>query len=173
EAHLGRLPTIADGATPTAVLGYGFWQRRFGGDPSVIGRTVRLNGAPQQIVGVLPREFIIPNSDNDIFIAQSLESNPRRDDRGTNFLRGIARLKPGVTLVQAQEEFAALTRRLGQLYPNTNATITAPRFVPLPDEVVGRYGSSVLLLLAASGALIAIMCANLAGLLVARSLARR
>jgi putative ABC transport system permease protein len=174
--HLGRLPVAADdapGQSPVAVLGYGYWQRRFGGDPAVVGRVLSLSGTPHEVVGILDPGFLIPNSDTDIVATQSLETSPRRADRGTNFLRGIARLKPGVTFAQAQREFAVLTQRLGEQYPDTNAAITAPRFVPLRDEVVGTYHGSLLLLLAAAGALLLIMCANLAGLLAARALRRQ
>lgn len=176
EAHLGRLPSPSDNvasAGPAAVLGHGYWQRRFGGDPAIVGRTITLSGAPHVVTGVLPRSFIIPTWDNDIVVAQALEAHPRRGERGTAFLRGIARLKPGVSLAQAQDEFTTLNRRLAELHPDTNAAITAPRLLPLRDEVVGGYRASLLMLLAAAGALLAILCANLAGLLAARGLARQ
>ncbi|MEY2880738.1 MAG: hypothetical protein RLZZ15_3118 [Verrucomicrobiota bacterium] len=176
QPHLGRLPQASDdvpGATPVAVLGHGYWQRRFGGDPQLVGRTVTLNGAAHTIVGILPPAFAIPNWETDLVATHSLETDPRRADRSTQFLRAITRLRPGVTMTQAQAEFAALTTRLAQQFPDTNATITAPRFVPLRDEVVGGYRASLLLLLAAAGALLLIMCANLAGLLAARALSRQ
>ncbi len=176
KAHIGRLPQVEDeapGAAPVAVLAYGYWQRRFGGDPIVIGRVLTLNGGPRTIVGVLPADFVIPNADTDIVLTQSLESDPRRGERGTNFFRAIARLKPGVTATEAQAEFATLNARLMQRYPDTNAIVTAPRFVSLRDEVVGGYRASLLLLLGAVGALLLIMCANLAGLLAARGLGRQ
>ncbi|HUR58139.1 MAG TPA: ABC transporter permease [Opitutaceae bacterium] len=176
QPHLGRMPRASDdnpGQPPVVVLGHGYWLRRFGGDPTVVGRVLSLNGTPHEVVGVLDRGFLIPNSETDLVATQSLETSPRRADRGTNFLRGIARLKPGVTLAQAQREFAVLTQRLGEQYPDTNAAITAPRFVPLREEVVGTYGASLQLLLAAAGALLLIMCANLAGLLAVRALGRR
>lgn len=176
EPEIGRLPSANDdraSTAPSAVLGFGYWQRRFGGDPAVVGRVVTLNGSPCTIVGVLPRSFIIPNWDNEIFVAQSLATDPRRGERGTNFLRAIARLKPGVPLAEAQAEFARLNQGLSERFPDTNATVTAPRFVALRDEVIGSYRASLLLLLGASGVLLAIMSANLAGLLAARGLARR
>ncbi len=170
--HLGRLPQASD-AAPVAVFGYGYWQRRFGGDAGVVGRVVTLNGRPHTIVGVLPPDFIIPNSDNDIFTALSLATDARRADRSTNFMRAIARLAPGVTMGQAQAEAIAIAQRAAQQFPDTDATITAPRFVELRDEVVGGYRSSLLLLLGAAGALLLIMCANLAGLFAARTLTRQ
>ena len=174
--HLGRLPQAVDdtpGAAPVAVFGYGYWQRRFGGDISVVGRVVTLNGIEHTIVGILPPAFAIPNWDTDIVMVQPFATDPRRTDRSLQFLRAIARLKPGVTMAQAQAEFMALNARLVQQYPDTNATITAPRFVPLREKAIGNYRGSLLLLLGAAGALLLIMCANLAGLLAARALARQ
>lgn len=175
KAQLGRVPQAHDGiagAQPVVMLGYGYWQRRFGGE-DVVGRVVTLNGNAHTIIGVLPREFLLPNGENNLFVVQSLENDPRRADRSTNFLRAVVRVKPGSSLAEAQAEFATLSQKLTQLYPETNATITAPRFVPLRDEVVGGYRSSLLLLLAATGTLLLIMAANLAGLLAARALARQ
>jgi putative ABC transport system permease protein len=174
--EIGHLPARDDDratAPATAVLGHGYWQRRFGGDPHVVGRVVQLNGSAVTIAGVLPATFLIPNWETDIVVVQSLDTDGRRAERGTNFLRAIARLKPGVTLRDAQAEFAALNQRLAEQYPDTNAAVTAPRFVALRDEVVRDYRASLLLLLGAAGALLLIMCANLAGLLAARGLARQ
>ncbi len=176
EPHAGTMPAISENPAadaPVAVLGYGYWQRRFGGDPGIVGRSVILNGSPHVVVGVLPAAFVLPHWQSDILVAQSLESDARRADRGTHFLRGIARLKPGVTREQAQAEFTALNQQLVTLHPATNSTITAPRFVPIAEEIVGGFRGSLLLLLGAAGALLLIMCANLAGLLAARGLARR
>ena len=175
-AHLGRLPQATDeapGAAPVAVLGYRYWQRRFGGDPGVVGRVVTLNGRPQAIVGVLPPDFLVPNWDNDIFVTFSLETDARRADRSTNFLRVIARLAPGVPPALARADFAAVTERAAKMFPQTDANITPPRVIPLREEVAGNYRSSLFLLLSAAGALLLIMCANLAGLLAARAIARQ
>jgi predicted permease len=176
QAHLGRMPRASDdfpGAAPIAVLGYNYWQRRLGGEAAMIGRTLTLNGTPHTIVGILPPAFFLPTWETEIVAVQSIETDARREDRGTNFLRAIARLKPGVTFRQAQSEFAALTQTLAQRFPDTDAAITAPRFVPLRDEAAGGYGSSLLLLLGAAGMLLLIMCTNLGGLLAARALVRR
>lgn len=172
SAHLGRLPAAGED-TPVALLGHGYWQRRFGGDPRVVGSTLVLNGAPHVVAGILPRTFQIPTWDTDVVVAQPLETDARASDRGTNFLRGIARLKPGFTLAAAQAEFAELNARLVRQYPATNGTVAAPRFVRLRDEVTGGYRGSLLLLLGAVGLLLVIMASNLAGLQAARSLARQ
>jgi len=174
--HLGHLPPEAAdsaAAAPSVMLGYAFWQRRFGGDPAVIGTALTLNGQSFPVAGVLPPDFLLPAWPVDVVVAQPLETDSRRASRGTHFLRGIARLAPGVTLAQARAEFADLNHRLVKNFPADNATLTAPRLLPLRDEITGGYRQSVLLLFAAAGALLLIMCANLAGLLAARALARR
>jgi len=174
--HVGQLPPEAADpavAPPSVMLGYAFWQRRFGGDPAIIGRSLTLNGQGLTVAGVLPPDFVLPGWPVDVVITQPLETDSRGAARGTHFLRGIARLAPGVTLAQARDEFAELNRRLVKDHPADNATLTAPRLVPLRDEITGGYRQSVLLLFAAAAALLLIMCANLAGLLAARALARR
>ncbi len=171
--HLGQVPATGEAAVPSAMLGHAYWQRRFGGDPAVVGRSLVLNGTPHTVTGVLPRDFIIPGWDHDVVLAQPLETDARRANRGTAFLRGIARLKPGVTLAQARAEFTELNARLVRDYPDDNALLTPPRLLPLREEVTGNYRHSLLLLLGAAGALLLIMCANLAVLLAARAITRQ
>jgi putative ABC transport system permease protein len=161
-----------DGA-PVVMLGYGLWQRRFGGDPGVIGSTQAINGDTYTVVGVLPRDFVIPNAEIEIVAPLRLESDPRRTNRGTNFLRLMARLKPGFTPVQAQLELGAITDRLRQQFPEDNGNLTTPRVLPLQDEVVGGYRQSVLVLLGAVGVVLLIACSNLANLQLARAAARQ
>jgi putative ABC transport system permease protein len=158
---------------PVAMLGYGLWQRRFGGDPAVIGSTQVLNGEPYVVVGVLPRDFVIPNAEMDVVAPLRLETEPRRANRGTNFLRLLARLKPGVTPAQAELELGAITDRLRQQFPKDNGNLTTPRVVPLQDEVVGGYRQSLLLLLGAVGVVLLIACSNLANLQIARAATRQ
>ena len=175
KAHLGRLPGAEDdapGAAPLAVLGHGYWQRRFGGDPAMVGRTIVLNGTAHTLVGILPPSFFIPTWESDIVVSQPLSGDPRREERGIQFLRAIARLKPGVSCANAQAEFASLSELIRQRYPDTDGAITPPRFVPLRIEAIAGYGNSLLILLGAAGVLLLIMSANLAGLLAARALAR-
>ena len=131
------------------MLGYDLWQRRFGGDPGVIGSTQVLNGAAFTVVGILPRDFVIPNAEMDVAAPLQLMSDPRRSNRGTNFLRLMARLKPGVTPIQAERELGAITDRLRQQFPEDNGNLTSPKVVPLQDEVVGNYRQSLLILLGA------------------------
>ena len=160
-------------AAPVVMLGYDLWQRRFGGDPGVIGSTQVLNGAAFTVVGILPRDFVIPNAEMDVVAPLQLMSDPRRSNRGTNFLRLMARLKPGVTPIQAERELGAITDRLRQQFPEDNGNLTSPKVVPLQDEVVGNYRQSLLILLGAVAAVLLIACSNLANLQIARAAARQ
>lgn len=102
------------GRNQAAVLSYGFWQRRFGSDPKIIGQTIRLDANPYTVVGVLPQgfDFSIPDyfESKDVWVPAVI---PRNDSRAHNYLSVIARLKPGVTLRQAEEDMKAITERLG------------------------------------------------------------
>ena len=160
-------------AAPVVMLGYDLWQRRFGGDPSVVGNTQVLNGAAFTVVGILPRDFVIPNAEMDVVAPLQLMSDPRRSNRGTNFLRLLARLKPGATAIQAERELGAITDRLRQQFPEDNGNLTSPKVVPLQDEVVGDYRQSLLILLGAVAAVLLIACSNLANLQIARAAARQ
>ena len=100
EAAAGRaLAPDDDNAKNTRVvmLSYGLWQRRFGGTNEVLGKTLTLNGDSYTIVGVLPSRFVIPNAETEIMVPLRMDQDPRRTQRGSNFLRVVARLKPGVT----------------------------------------------------------------------------
>jgi predicted permease len=175
EAALGRT-LIAEDDRPQSprviVLSHGLWQRRFGGDREVIGKTLTLNGDAYAIVGVLPAYFKIPNAEIEIATPLRMEVEPRRSERGSNFLRVFARLKPGVTLEQARADLTTITARLREKYPDDNAKHTAPNLLPLHEEIVGGYRNSLLLLLAAVVLVLLIACANLAGLLLERATAR-
>ncbi|MBA4138311.1 MAG: hypothetical protein C0518_13445 [Opitutus sp.] len=176
EAHLGRLPGIADelpGATPVAALGYGYWRRRFGGDPTIVGQSLVFNGTAHTVVGILPPTFFIPTWESDVLLSLAFDRDSRREARGIQFLRAIARLKPGVTPAAAEAEFANLTRLAVSRHPETDASITPPRFVPLRTEAIAGYGNSLRLLLGAAAVLLLVTCTNLAGLFAARALAQQ
>ena len=176
QASLGRA-LIPEDDNPASqrvvVLTYNLWQRRFGADPGLIGKTLALNGDSHTVVGVLPAGFVFPWLDSEIVVPIKMDVDPRRTDRDTNFLRAFARLKPGVTREQAQADLASIAGQLQQEYPEANAKKIAPRALALRDEIVGDYRKALLLLLCAVGLVLLIACSNIANLLLARASARQ
>jgi putative ABC transport system permease protein len=175
EAALGRTLLPDDGATGAGrvvVLSHGLWQRRFGADSSLIGRAITLNGEAYTVVGVLPQSFMLPGAEVEMASPLVVSTDPRRTERGSNFLRVFGRTRPGVTTAQAQADLAAVTERLRQQHAEENAKLTAPKVVALHDELVGGYRKALWLVLGAVGLVLLIACSNLANLLLARSTAR-
>lgn len=171
---LGRVFTPEDdlpGNEHRVVIGYGLWQRTFAGDPAVIGRTVRLDGDPYTIVGVMPREFAFaPFWAVGAELWAPLPLANKQTQRGGNSLRVFARLKPDVTLAQAQADITAVTTRLEQTFPGTNRNVTV---VSLKERVVGNTRLALVVFLVAVGFVLLIACANVAHMLLARAAARQ
>lgn len=155
-----------------AVITYGLWKRRFGSDPALVGGSVMLNGAAHAVVGVMPSGFVFPFRDAEVAVPLPLRDDPRRADRGANFLRVVARLKPGVTFAQAQSDLNAIAHRLQRAYPDDDARKTGVNLYPLHAEIVSDYRQILWTLFAAVGVLVAIGCGNLANLLLVRAAGR-
>ena len=175
-AARGRTLTAEDDDETQAravVLTDALFHRRFGADPGVVGSTITLDGQPHTVVGVLPPGFVFPGWDAELIAALRPAADPRRDDRGSNFLRALGRLAPGATVQQARAELAQITRRLVELYPMPNAKITAPRVLPLHEELSGDQARPLFLLLGSVAAVLLLACCNLANLLLVRTAARR
>jgi len=146
---LGRMlePTDDEPGRPAVVLiGHRLWAERFGRSPSVLGATLTLDGVPTTVVGVLPESFALPNLSTEIVAPLRPAADPRRNERGSNFLRIIAHLAPGATVAQARGELADVVADLATRYPEDDAKLTAPRVRTLQDEWVGAYRTGLLLL---------------------------
>jgi putative ABC transport system permease protein len=164
---LGRTFTDEEtlpGRFRVAVLSHTLWQNRFGADPSVIGRTVQLNGRAYTIIGVMSAGFSFPNRAT---LWRPLPIDPATLDRGPHYLNVVGRLKSGVTLAQAQADMSALSARLSQQYPEKTSG-HGVKIVGLADVIVGDIGLALYIFLGAVGFVLLIACANLANLMLAR-----
>lgn len=175
--YLGRWFSSADelrGAQKTVILSYNYWQRRFGGDEHVLGRLILIDFVSYQVVGIMPPSFEFLNRAPDVFLAESVVPGaPGSQDAECS---GVARLKPGVSLVQADEDIARvlqawaakadLKQMLKQLH-------VKPNIHPLKDDVVGDVGAVLKILMGALALVLLLVCANVANLVQARAQARR
>ena len=189
---LGVRPLLGDlfgpdddrpGKTGKALLGFGTWMRRYGGDRNVIGRALTLNGQPYEVVGVLPAWFSLPREvmptlgvvdDAEVVLPLALAANAA-EVRNREDYNIIATLKPGATVAQARAELDALTVRLRREHPDfypPNGGLTF-RVLPLQEQTVGRVRLALLVLVASVAFVLLIACANVANLLLSRALARQ
>jgi putative ABC transport system permease protein len=173
QPALGRATVAADdqqGAPPVAVLSYGLWQRRYGGKLNVVGRKIVLDGSPAEVIGVMPQDFAFPTSRAELYTPIRL--NPATAPREGRNYSAVARLKPGVTLEQAQADMEAIAAQTARERPQYNTNWSAA-VVPLLAQTVGKSRDALLVLLGAVLFVLLIACANVSNLLLMRAAGRQ
>jgi predicted permease len=175
RAALGRGFTAEDavqGAGRVMILGHDLWKNRFGGNPSIVGRSIKLGGEQRTVIGIGPAGFRFPPNTATGLIINDIPLTVAPAIRKSQWTLAAGRLKPGRSAADATAELAAIAKQMEADYPDQNQGSTYYA-VPLRDETVGDAKKALLLLLAAVGAVLLIACTNVANLLLARSLSRR
>jgi putative ABC transport system permease protein len=176
HAALGRLFTDAETAPGTGaavcVLSYGTWKERFGSDPNIIGRQITLNGMPHVVIGVLTDGFHDPQGRTAVFLPVTSAPDPRWKERGGYGFWTIMRMKPGVTVAQAQADLSNIMAQLAKEYPKSNEGRDA-NVIPVRTFVAGDIRPMLLTVFGFVAVVLLIACANVANLQMARATARR
>jgi len=178
---LGRtfLPNEDEPGNRVVILSHALWQRQFGGDVKIIGQSLTLDGQKFQVVGVMPARFSYPIGTfaPEMWTTMSIlrestdGSPPMTEQRGNDFLQCIARLKPNVSIKQAQANIDTIAAALRQQYPDSNAN-TGAKVLPEVNAMIGSAHSALLMLCAMAACVLLVACVNVANLLLARSLSR-
>jgi putative ABC transport system permease protein len=171
---LGRgfsLDNEKTGQDQVAVLSHALWQRRFGGDQQIVNKTIILDSRPFQVIGVMPADLKLPQP-AELWVPLNFDVDPEMKWRQARFFRPIGKLKPTVTLAQAQADLDLIAGRLEQQFPDSNAG-WGVRLVSLREQLVGDSRSIVFILFGAVGLVLLIACANVANLLLVRAATRQ
>ncbi len=175
RAALGRILQPEDdqpGAPRVVVISYGLWQRRFGGDPGILGKTIALGEEIHTVVGVLAPDFFSPKRNGDVYAPLNIDASPYRSLRDFETLWIYGRLRPGVSLEAAQKDMNSIAARLVEEYPKEDARKNTTPLVFLREEVLGDFQLALWVLLGAVGLVLLIACANLANLFLADAAGR-
>jgi putative ABC transport system permease protein len=160
------------GSAPVVILSGGFWERRFGSAPGIVGKSITLNGVSYRVVGVIPASFTFYGQLRDVSTPIGQWNDPSFHDRRIDMsAHAIGRLAPGVTLAQAQAEMDGVARNLAASYPEADKDVGIS-LVSMKEDMVGKVQPFLLVLLAAVSFLLLIACTNVANLLLARSMSR-
>ncbi len=161
------------GAPPVVMISHSLWQRRFGGDPAIVGGTIRLGTIPYGVIGILPAGLQFPTKDVDVWVPlEQIITVANMHWRNSHYLDVFARLKPGVTLAQARDDMNRIAASLKQTYPDTNSG--AGVFItPIKDDLTSDIRPGLLIMLAAVGCVLLIACANVANLMLVRATGRQ
>ncbi|HZR23052.1 MAG TPA: ABC transporter permease [Vicinamibacterales bacterium] len=178
-AVLGTAPVIGRTFTDAedranakvVIISYGLWQRRYGGDPSIVGKALLLNGVRWEVIGVMPRAFVFRSRDVDYWMPIALAPN-QINTYTSHFLNVVGRLAPGVTVAAARDDMNRVAEAIRQQHADTNKSIGVT-VVPIREDLMGDTRTELLVLMAAAAAVLLIACANLASLLMSRAVGRR
>ena len=176
----GFLPNEDEPGNRVVILSHAFWQGRFGGDPGIIGKALTFNGEKFEVVGVMPDRFEFPlgKFSPEVWTTMSMlreskdGAKPMTEQRGNDFLKCVARLKPNVSLDQAQANVDTISATLRQQYPDSNTNVGV-KVVPLARAIVGDAHPALLMLCAMAGCVLLVACVNVVNLLLARSVSRQ
>jgi len=160
-----------DGGPFVVVLSHALWQRQFGGDQNILGKTIPLSGNSYTVIGVMPAGFKSPRENTEAWTPVHISNPVAANFRGVHFLRTYGRLTPGVTLQQASAEMRLIDERLAKQYPADNKN-RSTALIALQERIVGQSRSALLILFAAVSLVLLIACANFANLLLARGAER-
>ena len=173
QPALGRtfqLENEITGSDQVTVLSYALWQKQFGGDPNIVSKNVTLDGKTYNVIGVMPKDFSVPQP-AELWVPMTFDVRPQMKQRKAHFLRPVGRLKPGVTIAQAQADTDVIARRLEEQYPETDTGWNL-RLVSLREQLIGNTKPTLFILFGAVGFVLLIACANVANLLLVRAATR-
>src|SRR5215510_5420521 len=159
------------GRNNVAVISYGLWQRRFGGDPALVGKEILLDGQKYMVIGVMPSGFQFLSKEVGLWVPAAF-SPQELANRGSHYLTVVARMKPGVTLQEARADIAAITQRINRNHPTWHGFELGSVVLSLREQLAGDVRPALIVLLVAVGFVLLIACANIANLLLARGAAR-